>query len=194
MKRTILTEMKRFLKEGPISTYSKNQMEDWYLTLREIYFNDYHDQGKRININDPEIAEFMEVQNIPSDKMSELIEKVNSYGDLYDAVEMMFHSDGSLPSASELSDIANEYGVTDEEVVGIADSITHNDSMQRKKNMRQDIDEAIEFMLKNDMDMSFENFLQIYENIFEEMPEDMNLAKRRFKEKTTDPNQLSLFN
>lgn len=99
-------------------------------------------------------------------------------------------------NASDVSEIANEYGVQPEEVLGVLEAYL----MKKEKQKDEDLTTYVADILHDYFPSSVEKRLPTFEefyNKFKSFSYDEEFSPKEVKEKfiklTTDPNQLSLF-
>lgn len=112
--------------------------------------------------------------------------------EIWDEIDMLY----PIRSAGEISDIANKFGVDDEDVLNILQSY----ELKKGKEKEEELNSDVEYFLHNNFDLSVDKRLPTFEEFFKKFnkayseeeykPSDVKIA---FDKLTKDPNQLSLF-
>lgn len=116
----------------------------------------------------------------------------NSNQEVYDEIEMrMRPTDDSLPY-SELMDISNEYNVDFEDVIQIMSDYLND----RNSSKKEDLENTIKYIIDTTFEgsaPSFEEFLEEFKNEGDFRKYDLEEVRKKYKELTEDPNQMSMF-
>lgn len=116
----------------------------------------------------------------------------NSSQEVYDEIEMrMRPTDDSLPY-SELMDISNEYNIDFEDVIQIMSDYLND----RNSNKKEDLENTIKYIIDNTFEGSapkFGEFLEEFKNEDDFRKYDLEEVRKKYKELTEDPNQMSMF-